>query len=85
MRYYKVFTANGIGFWLAVVGMCGCLGLAITLTIPLLFSFPTAGLATVDFNHFHELWIEAIVFPTWVIMGAWAIIYFLLRGTYHHD
>lgn len=51
-----------------------CLGLAINLAIIFFLAFFNGGQVLVTVNTFGEQWVEAVLFPIFIIMGVFSLI-----------
>lgn len=57
----RIFNFLALGF---------CLSLAINLVMIFFLAFFNGGEVLVTFNTFGEQWVEAVLFPVWIVMGV---------------
>ena len=64
---------------LSVIGVAGCLALAINVCIQLICAALHHGKIELDFNHYHEMWPELIMCLIVVGLGVYSLIYLVRR------
>lgn len=62
---------------LALIGLASCFGMALNTVIMVIVAKFHGGKITLDFNRFHEHWVELVLCLALFGLGTWGFLYLM--------